>query len=382
MIRNNHDLFYRKDFYNIERRVEIVEHTNKSFESKFREIYLKCEKFDRECKTLSDFKADRKDLDDLANKMNVFIKEFGEGLKNRVETLENTSKSFEVKFREIYVKCEHFDKETKRLSDDKADRKDLKALTDKINALIKEVEEALKWKQPVVTITNKIDNIEIQIQQILNGFGKKVDNGGNNKDLEGKLRLLTNDFEKFKEDVMGWLKDLQDALEIKVDWTSFNDLKIEIYARFDDLNKKFADKSKTDKAIKEIERQLKILYEMIMNMNVGGNKSDAMFAKKPLGGWSCASCATDLVNLQGVPADYVPWSKWPLRDPNEKLSKSGNGFSRILANSKPEHMPHPNFYPNGTADGYQETIQPSDKFTIKKKKRSRPMSASRPGQLR
>jgi hypothetical protein len=320
-------------------------------------------------------------LDDLTNRINVLIKEFGEGLKDRVYTLENTSKSFEVNFREVYLKCEHFDKETKRLSHDKADINDLKKLTMKVDALFRELEEALKWKQPVVSITTKIDNIEIQIQQILNGLGKKVDNG-NNTGLEGKLRVLTHDFEKFKEDVMGWLKDLQHALEIKVDWTSFNDLKIEIYARFDDLDKKWADKNKTEKAIKDLEKHIKILYDMIMGLNLGGNKSDAMFAKKPLGGWSCASCATDIVNLQGVPADYVPWSKWPLRDPNEKLSKSGTGFSRILANSKPDHVHHPNFYPNGTVDGYQETIQPSDKFTIKKKKRSRPMSASRPGQIR
>jgi hypothetical protein len=324
-------------------------------------------------------------LDDLADKINALIKEVGEGLKSRVETLENISKSFEVKFTEIYVKCEHFDSETKRLSNDKADKQDLKELTDKINALLKEVEEALKWKQPVVTITHKIDNIEIQIQQILNGFGKGVD-GGVVKDLEDKLKLLTEDFEKFKEDVMGWLKDLQDALEIKVDWTSFNDLKIEIYSRIEDLanglDKRFASK-KTEKALKELEKQLKVLFDMIMSMGgKQGGQDDAMFARKPLGGWSCASCARDLVNLQGMPADYVPWSKWPVRDPNEKLAKSGQGFSRILANMKPEHQHHPNFYPNGTIDGYQETIQPSDKFTIKKKKRSRPMSAARPGQTR
>jgi hypothetical protein len=28
-----------------------------------------------------------------------------------------------------------------------------------------------------------------------------------------------------------------------------------------------------------------------------GHEEDAMFAKKPLGGWSCASCEKNLVNL-------------------------------------------------------------------------------------
>lgn len=27
------------------------------------------------------------------------------------------------------------------------------------------------------------------------------------------------------------------------------------------------------------------------------NEDDAMFAKKPLGGWSCASCEKNIVNL-------------------------------------------------------------------------------------
>ena len=28
-----------------------------------------------------------------------------------------------------------------------------------------------------------------------------------------------------------------------------------------------------------------------------GHEDDAMFAKKPLGGWSCASCEKNLINL-------------------------------------------------------------------------------------
>jgi len=31
-----------------------------------------------------------------------------------------------------------------------------------------------------------------------------------------------------------------------------------------------------------------------------GHEDDAMFARKPLGGWSCASCEKNLINLQGI----------------------------------------------------------------------------------
>jgi len=52
-----------------------------------------------------------------------------------------------------------------------------------------------------------------------------------------------------------------------------------------------------------------------------GNEEDAMFTKKPLGGTSCASCARNITNLQGVIADYQPWKKLPFREPNERIAR-------------------------------------------------------------
>jgi hypothetical protein len=43
---------------------------------------------------------------------------------------------------------------------------------------------------------------------------------------------------------------------------------------------------------------------MSLKANNHENEEDAMFAKKPLGGWSCASCEKNLVNLQGHLADF------------------------------------------------------------------------------
>jgi hypothetical protein len=62
----------------------------------------------------------------------------------------------------------------------------------------------------------------------------------------------------------------------------------------------------------------------------GTPSSSAMLTKKPLQGWSCASCDKDLVNLQGRIADFHPWMRLPSRDSPERLSKSGKGFSKIL----------------------------------------------------
>jgi len=44
-----------------------------------------------------------------------------------------------------------------------------------------------------------------------------------------------------------------------------------------------------------------------------------MFSKKPLLGYSCASCDKDILNLSGRPADFHPWSKMPTRDPTDRI---------------------------------------------------------------
>jgi hypothetical protein len=41
------------------------------------------------------------------------------------------------------------------------------------------------------------------------------------------------------------------------------------------------------------------LFDLLNNRDI---LDDAMFAKKPLGGYSCASCDKDIIDLQGVMA--------------------------------------------------------------------------------
>jgi len=53
----------------------------------------------------------------------------------------------------------------------------------------------------------------------------------------------------------------------------------------------------------------------------GENEDDAMFTKKPLQGLSCASCQKDITNLYGKKADYLPWNRFPFRDPSERIAR-------------------------------------------------------------
>jgi hypothetical protein len=69
---------------------------------------------------------------------------------------------------------------------------------------------------------------------------------------------------------------------------------------------------------------------MAANENKGSTTDDAMFTRKPVGPVQCASCEKGIVNLLGTQADYLAWKKLPFREPNERIAKYGQGFSKIL----------------------------------------------------
>ena len=78
---------------------------------------------------------------------------------------------------------------------------------------------------------------------------------------------------------------------------------------------------------------------MLMNLDTNRgniNEEDAMFTKKHLGPVTCASCEKNVVNLEGRMADFLPWKRLPFKDPGERISKYGPGFSKILQMLRPE----------------------------------------------
>lgn len=92
-------------------------------------------------------------------------------------------------------------------------------------------------------------------------------------------------------------------------------------------NKKFADKNETARNLKYLEQQIKnILETYLKKMEKGDNW---LLAKKPIGGNSCASCEAYIGDLHDN-SQYIPWNKYPMRDPNDKLYRIGNGFSKML----------------------------------------------------
>mmetsp|Transcript_2203 Transcript_2203/g.2146 ORF Transcript_2203/g.2146 Transcript_2203/m.2146 type:complete len:115 (+) Transcript_2203:786-1130(+) len=102
------------------------------------------------------------------------------------------------------------------------------------------------------------------------------------------------------------------------------------------IAKRYMDKTETKKTFKMFERQLKNIFEIIVHKFEEENLQDAMMAKKPLGGWSCASCAKNVQNLNGALADYQVQGKFPWREATDRLPKVGAGFSKMLSSLRPE----------------------------------------------
>ena len=151
------------------------------------------------------------------------------------------------------------------------------------------------------------------------------------KDLKERL-------EKNFKDLSIRTKENEDSLQKKAGLDKLKEYEIffnnQIKESFEDSIKKFADKLETKRALKYLEKLLKD-SESIKIIRDG---DDAMLARKPLGGWSCASCQKDLEKLKGTIAPYQTWNKLPFRDPADRIARAGPGFSRMLATIQPDQF--------------------------------------------
>jgi hypothetical protein len=92
------------------------------------------------------------------------------------------------------------------------------------------------------------------------------------------------------------------------------------------LNKKYADKTETNKSIKFLETQIKTIQESFQKKLEG--QDNWLLAKKPLNNYVCASCESIIKGELDKRSEYIPWNRYPNRD--EKSYRMGHGFSRML----------------------------------------------------
>lgn len=246
---------------------------------------------------------------------------------NKLKDILEKFPDFEKQLEELRKKHEVFEKDINKQLDDSVNRidSDLKTLKELLDRIAKDC-EFLKNSgagsgnssgngaspEVVIQITNKIEKLEIKIGNLENELNSlrrakpqtvsmphpqsntvpTVDEGRIDS-IEQKLHDLEKDFDSFNSEIVKEIKNHQDQINGKADYGQLEELREHLLSKIDELLrgfKQFADKNETKKNLKNMEKQLKNLYDLVMSrLQPGGDEDDAMFSKKPLGGFSCAS---------------------------------------------------------------------------------------------
>ena len=133
------------------------------------------------------------------------------------------------------------------------------------------------------------------------------------------------------DDLRKLIRDLSEILKTKASEEDMRNFETLINSKLEELklycNRRFADKVDTSKSIKYLDAQIKHIVDVyIKRMEKGDNW---LLAKKPIGGFTCASCEAYIGELKDK-GEFMAWNKYPMREPSDKAYRIGNGFSRML----------------------------------------------------
>ena len=210
-------------------------------------------------------------------------------------------------------------------------------------------EDFKKIKDNVSTLLKNYETV------ILNAASKKMGNN-NTEEINDKDRLTIlskmSDFveisvfneyikeqtkfsEKVKKDIDSYRRFSDEIIETLKKAASVQDLKsleeylLDLFDEFKDkANKFYPKKSEINKNFKALELQIKQIYEYLVKKDE--NSENWLLAKKPIGGFSCASCESYLGDLKEN-NEKVLWNQLPEREIlSTNTNRIGNGFSRIL----------------------------------------------------
>lgn len=139
-----------------------------------------------------------------------------------------------------------------------------------------------------------------------------------------KMRKEFETCKQFYEEVIDTLKKAASVQDLK----NLEDYLVDLLNEFKDkTSKSFPKRSEVNKNFKALELQIKQVYELVIKKDE--NKENWMLAKKPLGGFSCASCESYIGDLKEND-EKVFWNQMPDHEKETNVNRIGNGFSRIL----------------------------------------------------
>ena len=292
-------------------------------------------------------------IEENLNALRIQMKSNEEKLKLECRDLKlnkydySTGKELKQNVEKLQSKIEDLDKSIKAC---------INKTEDEIEALIieriKPIEEDSKGHGDIILqITQRIQRMEVKIESISKitaaqrGKGEGLDQE-RLKAAENNIKNLAKEIEDTKKDFNKKNEEIIKSIYFKCDKTDVASLEAKFLDNLDDLiqsmYKKFSDKTETNENLQILDKQLKNLFELVINKErqveneIKNNEEDeVMMSRKPLGGISCASCSRKVTNLCQLQAtEHFTWSKLPLRDPTDRISKVGQGFSKMLSTMK------------------------------------------------
>lgn len=266
--------------------------------------------------------GDSKAIKDLMSRLEDLLKQFN-GLSQRIDEQGSRISTFEVNLNK---------------KANKSDLDDLKKLFSSMDFKGGKGEETGEASR-LLTLYKRIGAMEDHLKLLVLPEGHDLISIFNLfVKFQTESKDSTSKFEKAIKDLWAKIKELEELIGKKA---SMDDLKAleelikqKIKELAEEFMRKFAEKIETKRALKFLEKQIRE-HETFKSIPEG---EDAMLARKPLGGWSCASCQKELEKLIGKVAPYQAWNRMPYRDPADRISRAGPGFSRMLASIQPESL--------------------------------------------
>ena len=261
-------------------------------------------------------------------KNDYFQKEIA-ALKNALNSRKPTSQEFYDLSVQVQQNSDFYDAIKEENSNMK---EEFKKINDNVATLLKNYEILMMKTSNNSYGNNNMDNLKerdkITILSKLNDF---VEVSVFNEYIKEQTKFS----EKLKKDLDSYRHFYDEIIETLKKAASVQDLKsleeylLDLLDEFKDrIHKIYPKKSELNKNFKALELQIKQLYEYVIKKDE--NSENWLLAKKPIGGFSCASCESYLGELKEN-NEKVIWNQLPEREIiSTNTNRIGNGFSRIL----------------------------------------------------
>jgi len=190
------------------------------------------------------------------------------------------------------------------------------------------LQEERTSKDELLWFRKKIENLTNTVNNLKSNDDSKNNSAHNLKQPEMNKYLEIQTFVEFKNyiipelnstikrgDELGRLiDDILSTLETKINLKDLKNLEENLKSRIEELRttsiKRFADKQETNNKYRYLDAQIKSLLDKEKNKEKGDNW---LLAKKPVNGYSCASCEAYIGDLHDT-TQPVHWNKYPNRD--------------------------------------------------------------------